>query len=77
MEQLARGETGGGFFELPLRSSLSRGRHGQIQEELRNQYSLGYRPDRTAAGPGYHKVHVTVQRKGTVVQARDGYFANK
>jgi hypothetical protein len=48
----------------------------QIQEELRNQYSLGYTPDKDT-GPGYRKIQVTVKQKGLIVQARDGYYANK
>ena len=49
---------------------------GEIQDELRNQYSLGYTPDKTDAAPGYWKIRVTVDQKGVVVQARDGYYAD-
>jgi VWFA-related protein len=75
MERLAR-ETGGGFFEISRKQPIEK-IYDQIQEELRNQYSLGYTPDRTDAGPGYRKIQVTILQKGMVVQARSGYFADK
>jgi VWFA-related protein len=75
MERLAR-ETGGGFFEVSKKQSIEK-MYDQIQEELRNQYSLGYTPDKTETAPGFRKIHVTVLQKGTVVQTRGGYFADK
>jgi VWFA-related protein len=74
LKQIAQ-ETGGGFFEVSKKESIEQ-IYTQIQEELRNQYSLGYTPDRTKGNPGYHKIHVTTQQKGLTVQARDGYYAN-
>ena len=74
LKQLAQ-ETGGGFFEVSKKESIEQ-IFVQIQEELRNQYSLGYTPDRTKENPGYHKIHLTTQQKGLIVQARDGYYAN-
>jgi len=44
----------------------------QIEEELRNQYSLGYTPDRS--GGGYHRIAVSVKRKNLTVRTRDGYY---
>ena len=35
--------------------------YDQIEEELRNQYSLGYTPDQSSGG--YHKILVSVKRK--------------
>jgi VWFA-related protein len=75
MERLAK-ETGGGFFEVSKKQPIEK-MYEQIQEELRSQYSLGYTPDSTDAGPGFRKIHVTVLQKGTVVQTRGGYFADK
>jgi VWFA-related protein len=74
LKQLAQ-ETGGGFFEVSKRQSIEQ-IYAQIQEELRNQYSLGYTPDRTKGNPGYHKIHLTTQQNGMIVQTRDGYYAN-
>ena len=46
--------------------------YDQIEEELRNQYNLGYTPDKPNSG--YHKISVSVKRKGLTVRARDGYY---
>ena len=73
LERLAK-ETGGGFFEVSKKQPIEK-TYEQIQEELRNQYSLGYSSD--ASGSGFRKIHVAVGQKGLVVQARDGYFADK
>lgn len=68
-------ETGGGFFEVsddePIEKVFS-----QIEEELRHQYSLGYVSDQ-AKGAGYRKISLAVNRKGLLVQTRDGYYAGK
>jgi VWFA-related protein len=71
LERISR-ETGAHFFEvskkLPIHDIYAR-----IQEELRNQYSLGYTPDRIEAG--YHKIHLATKQRDLIVQARDGYYA--
>jgi VWFA-related protein len=74
LERLSK-ETGGGFFEGSKKHSLD-DIYRQVQEELRNQYSLGYTPDRND-GPGFRKIHVFTKQKGLIVQARDGYYASK
>ena len=54
LERLSR-ETGGGFFEV--KGKLTIGKiYDRIQEELRNQYSIGYTPDRADTGPGFRKI---------------------
>jgi VWFA-related protein len=74
MEQIAR-ETGGRFFEVSKKQSIDQ-IYASIEEELRNQYSLGYTPDKADASPGYHKIHLTTTQKDLVVQARDGYYSS-
>jgi VWFA-related protein len=74
MERLAK-ETGGGFFEGSKKQSLD-DIYRQIQEELRNQYSLGYAPDKND-GPGFRRIHVAARQKSLIVQAREGYYAAK
>jgi VWFA-related protein len=64
-------ETGGGFFEVSKKLTIEK-IYDQIQQELRNQYSLGYTPD---AGTGYRKILLTVKRNGLIVQTREGYYA--
>src|ERR1700682_5026084 len=72
LEQISR-ETGGRMFEVSKKETVDK-IYAQIEEELRNQYSLGYTPDKNT-GPGYHKLHVTTKQKELVVQARDGYYS--
>jgi VWFA-related protein len=73
LEQLSR-ETGGRLFEVSGKQPVSK-IYAQIEEELRNQYSLGYTPDRTDPGSGYHKIAVKTKQKELVVQAREGYYS--
>ena len=44
-----------------------------IEEDLRNQYSIGYSPDATAAA-GYRRIHLRTKQKGLTVQTREGYY---
>jgi len=74
LERIAQ-ETGGGYFEGGKKQSLD-DIFREIQDELRNQYSLGYTPDKNA-GPGYRAVRVLTKNKNLVVQSRDGYYAEK
>jgi VWFA-related protein len=72
LQQISR-ETGGRLFEVSKKETIET-IYAQIEEELRNQYSLGYAPDKNA-GPGYHKIQLTVKQKDLIVQARDGYYS--
>jgi VWFA-related protein len=72
LEQLSR-ETGGRLFEVSGKQPVTK-IYAQIEEELRNQYSLGYTPDRADPGSGYHKIAVKTKQKELVVQAREGYY---
>jgi VWFA-related protein len=73
LERLSK-ETGGRFFEASKKHPLDE-TFSQIQEELRNQYSLGYTPEPPDVGAGYHKIILTTKKKDLVVQARDGYYS--
>jgi VWFA-related protein len=75
LEQISR-ETGGRFFEVSKKMSIEQ-IYADLDEELRNQYGLGYVPDKTDITPGYHKIHVTVKPKDLVVQTREGYYAER
>jgi len=70
LERISR-ETGGGYFEVSGKTPLDK-IYDQIEEELRNQYNLGYTPDQ--ASSGYHKILVSVKRKNLTVCTRDGYY---
>jgi len=73
LEQLSR-ETGGRLFEVSKKQSVEQ-IYSSIQEELRNQYSLGYSSDRP--GAGYRKITLTAKQKDMIVQTRDGYYAER
>jgi VWFA-related protein len=73
LERISR-ETGGRMFQVSKKEAVGQ-IYSQIQEELRNQYSLGYTPN--ASEPGYHKILVAAKKKDLVVQARDGYYGGK
>jgi len=64
-------ETGGTFFlvsqKQPVKQIFDR-----IQDELRNQYSMGYTPERRDASSGSRRIRLTVRNKSLTVQARDG-----
>lgn len=64
-------QTGGRYFKISREQSLDEV-YSLIQDELRNQYNLGYIP--ASDGPAYRKIRVSVNRKGLTVQSRDGYY---
>ena len=68
-------ETGGHLFEVSKKEPIDK-IFSTIAEELRNQYSIGYTPA-SDVGPGYHKIGLTMKKKDLVVQARDGYYAER
>jgi VWFA-related protein len=69
-------ETGARLFEVSKKQPIEQ-IYDRIQEELRNQYSLGYSPDRADVGAGYHKIRLMTKKKDLIVQARDGYYAGR
>jgi VWFA-related protein len=73
LEQISR-ETGGRFFEVAKKEPIDQ-IYTEIDEELRNQYALGYTPDKPDATPGYHKIHLVTKQKDLAVQTREGYYA--
>jgi VWFA-related protein len=75
LEQLSK-ETGGRFFEVTKKQPIDE-IYTAINQELRNQYGLGYVPDKADAAAGYHKLHVGVKQKDATVQTREGYYADR
>src|SRR5580698_1894570 len=72
LEQISR-ETGGQLFKASKKETLDK-IYTEIDEDLRNQYSLAYTPDKGNT-VGYHKIHLNVgKQKDLVIQARDGYY---
>jgi VWFA-related protein len=74
LQKMSR-ETGGGFFEVSKKHTLE-AIYQQLQEELRSQYSLGYTPP-NSSGKAFRAIKVTTQRRGLIVQARSGYYADE
>jgi VWFA-related protein len=74
LEQISKA-TGGRLYEVSKKETVDK-IYAEIEEELRNQYSLGYTPDKDT-GPGYHRIQLTTKNKDLVVQARDGYYSAK
>jgi VWFA-related protein len=73
LQQISK-ETGGGFFEVSKKRPIEQ-IYSRLEEELRNQYSLGYTPEK--AGAEFRKITLAVKQKGLIVQARDGYYAER
>jgi VWFA-related protein len=73
LERISK-ETGGQLFEVKKKLPIEQ-IYVQIEEELRNQYSLAYTPDHPGDDATYHLIHLTVNQKDLVVQAREGYYS--
>jgi VWFA-related protein len=71
LEQISK-ETGGRMFKVSKKQTVD-AIYAEIEEDLRNQYSLAYTPDKGNT-VGYHKIHLFAKPKDLVVQARDGYY---
>lgn len=71
LEQVSR-DTGGGFFEVTKKQSIEQ-IYAKIEEDLRNQYSLGFSSDRKDGG-GFRRIHLVTRDKSLTVQTRDGYY---
>lgn len=76
LERLSR-ETGGHMFMVSKKETIA-DIYKQIENELRNQYSLGYTSDKIAnEGSDYRHIHVTTKQKDLTVQAREGYYPSQ
>jgi VWFA-related protein len=72
LEQISR-ETGGRFFEVNHKWPIGKVFEA-IEEDLRNQYNIGYTSDQQGTDRGYRRIHLTTKQKGDVVQTREGYY---
>ena len=73
LERISK-ETGGKFFEVTKKQSIG-DIYAAINDELRSQYSIAYKPEPADAGPGYHKIQLAAKTKDLSVQTREGYYA--
>lgn len=70
LEQISKA-TGGRLFEVSSKQNVDK-IYVQIEEEMRNQYSLGYTPEKMDSG--YHRLDLKTTQKDLIVQARQGYY---
>ena len=74
LERISK-QTGGRLFEVSKKEPIDQ-IFSTIEEELRNQYSLGYTPASDVRF-GYHKIHLATKQKDMTVQTRAGYYADR
>jgi VWFA-related protein len=49
--------------------------YAQVDEELRNQYTIGYISTNTAKNGSYRRIDVKVDAPRAIISARPGYYA--
>ena len=69
-------DTGGSFFEVSREQTVDR-MFDILQEELRNQYNLGYVSDKPITLSEFRTIQLAVRQKGLLVQARHQYWAGR
>jgi VWFA-related protein len=74
LERMAK-ETGGVSYGVTGGQSIE-SIYAQIEEALRNQYSIGYTPGRSAPDGKYHRLKLIAKDRNLIVETREGYFAN-
>lgn len=74
MERISK-ETGGHMFEISKKQTVDQ-IYSSIEEELRNQYSLGFTPGKDDSA-GYHKIALKAKPKDTEVQTREGFYLER
>jgi VWFA-related protein len=72
LEKLAT-PTGGRVFHVDQKSTMEDA-FAAIQDEMRNQYSIGFRRPDGARDGAYRRIDVSVSKPGLKVQARRGYY---
>ena len=76
LERLSK-ETGGRMFVVSNKNNVTQ-IYAQIQDELRNEYNIGYSSDRTLGDAAdYRRIRLAVKRGAYKVQAREGYYASR
>jgi VWFA-related protein len=66
-------QTGGRLYKLSGDMTLA-GIFGQIEEELRNQYSIGYTPTNNSDSTGFRRITLNVKDGSAKVYSRAGYY---
>jgi VWFA-related protein len=73
MQRLAN-ETGGAYFEISDALPIEKA-YADIEDTLRNQYSIGFTPQPPGKSGQYRRIKLTTRRRGLTVRTRDGYYA--
>ncbi len=73
LERMAK-ETGGVSYGVSKNRSIE-AIYSEIEEALRNQYSIGYTPSRPSPDGKFHKIKLTTRDRHSVVTTREGYYA--
>jgi VWFA-related protein len=73
LERLAA-ETGGEALEVSRDKPIEKV-FAEIEESLRNQYNIGYTPQRANESGKFHKIKLTVNDRTLTVQSRAGYYS--
>lgn len=69
-------QTGGRFYRASNEAGSER-IFAEIEKELRNAYVLAFTPPPAARDGRFHKLKVSVKRRGVTIRTRTGYFADK
>ncbi|MBY0506577.1 MAG: VWA domain-containing protein [Bryobacteraceae bacterium] len=69
-------DTGGRVFRVERRTTLE-DVFKQLEDEMRNQYTLSYSSTNPSRDGGFRKLEIRAKNKELKVQARRGYFASR
>jgi VWFA-related protein len=75
LERIAEATGGRAFFPFQMRDVSDS--FVSIQEELRSQYAVAYKPANFVADGRYRTIEILAQDKGLKVRTRKGYYAPK
>jgi VWFA-related protein len=75
LEAIAEATGGRAFF--PFKIEEVSDAFSQIQEELRSQYAISYKPSDLLSDGKYHSIDIEALNKKFKVRSRKGYFAQK
>jgi VWFA-related protein len=75
LERIADATGGRAFFPFQIRDVSDS--FSSIQDELRSQYAMAYKPANFASDGRYRTIEIIAQEKGLRVRTRKGYYAPK
>jgi Ca-activated chloride channel homolog len=73
LERIAEATGGRAFFPFQMREMSDA--FLSIQEELRSQYAIGYKPANFVADGRFRTIEILAQEKGLKVRTKKGYYA--